>query len=70
MTPCCTNCSAPSFGVDAVNVCTECASASVAGSTLGMSTLVAGVVIATLAVIAAGRLAQLRLTSREVRATA
>lgn len=59
MTPCCPNCSAQSIGIEAASVCTECASATVAGATFSFPMLIAGAVVATLAVVVVRRLAGL-----------
>jgi len=64
MTPCCPNCSAQSIGIEAASMCTECASATVAGATFSIPALIAGVVVATLAVFVVRRLARVANAAR------
>ena len=52
MTPCCPNCgSAQTLGTEAASICTECATATVAGASISLPLLVAIVIAAGVAVI-------------------
>jgi len=53
MSTCCPNCSASALGTDAALICTECATATVAGASLSLPTLIAGAILAGVALVAA-----------------
>ena len=46
MSTCCPKCSASAFGTDAASICTECATATVAGASISLPMIVAGVLAA------------------------
>jgi hypothetical protein len=52
MSTCCPNCSATALGTDAVSVCADCVTATVAGASFSLPLLVAGAIAAGVAVIA------------------
>ncbi|MFI4893227.1 MAG: hypothetical protein ACIAQ0_07300 [Phycisphaerales bacterium JB058] len=52
MSTCCPNCSAAAFGTDAASVCTDCATATVAGASFSLPTMLATTVCAVALVLA------------------
>lgn len=52
MSTCCPHCSAAALGTEAASVCTECATATVAGVSLNLPLLLAGALAAGVGVIA------------------
>ncbi len=52
MSTCCTNCSATATGIETAYVCTECATATVAGASFSLPMFFAGALVAGVAVIA------------------
>ncbi len=51
MSTCCPNCSAAALGTDAALLCTECATATVAGASFSLPMLLAGVLAAGLSLV-------------------
>lgn len=49
----CPNCAAAALGTEAVSICTECATATVAGTSLSLSLLIGGAILAGAIVIGA-----------------
>ncbi len=52
MTTCCPNCPATALGTDAASICTECATATVAGASFDLTSLAIGLAAATIAALA------------------
>ena len=53
MTTCCPNCpSAVALGTEAASICTECATATIAGAAFNLPLLLAGALVAGVAMIA------------------
>ena len=66
----CPNCSAAALGTETASICTECVSATVAGATFSFPMLIAGAVVATVALFVVRRLARQVTSWRHVPATA
>jgi len=49
---CCPNCSAHALGTETASVCTECAHATVAGASVHLPLLIAGLLVASLTAVA------------------
>lgn len=52
MSTCCPNCSASALGTEAATLCTECATATVAGASFSLPVLIAGALAVGAAVVA------------------
>ena len=52
MTTCSPNCPATAIGTDAASICTECATATIAGASFDLTTLAASLAAATVVTIA------------------
>lgn len=52
MSTCCPNCSADAFGTEAASLCTECATATVAGGSFSLPVLLAAALAVGVGVIA------------------
>ncbi len=52
MHTCCPNCSAGALGTEAASICTECATATIAGASFSLPMFLAGAFAAGIAVIA------------------